>query len=94
LKNKERLLASPNLRLMFKEQFVSPLILRHLTYNTISVNLFKRHSMTSDFVIKSSHLQEAEFILLEVMDCCLVIYQPYRPLVQLASVSIFQATLY
>lgn len=43
--------------------------------------------MTSDFVIKSSHLQEAEFILLEVMDCCLVIYQPYRPLVQLINVS-------
>ncbi|KAI6175296.1 Cyclin-C [Aphelenchoides bicaudatus] len=46
-------------------------------------NLFKRYSMTTEFVIKSSHLQEAEFILLEVMDCCLVVYQPYRPLVQL-----------
>jgi len=29
-----------------------------------------------------SQVQEAEFFLLEMMDCCLIVYHPYRPLVQ------------
>jgi len=36
----------------------------------------------TDVVIKAQHLAEAEFYLLEIMDCCLVVYHPYRPLVQ------------
>uniref|UniRef100_A0A1I7YHZ2 Cyclin-C n=1 Tax=Steinernema glaseri TaxID=37863 RepID=A0A1I7YHZ2_9BILA len=28
-------------------------------------------------------MQEAEFFLLEILDCCLVVYHPYRPLMQM-----------
>lgn len=36
--------------------------------------------------IKTAFLEEAEYILLEVMDCCLIVYQPYRPLLQIINV--------
>ncbi|VDN58428.1 unnamed protein product [Dracunculus medinensis] len=31
-----------------------------------------------DLVIRVQNIQEAEFILLEIMDCCLMVYHPYR----------------
>ena len=40
----------------------------------------------TDIGIKIQTMQDAEFILLEVMDCCLVVYQPYRPLQQFVPV--------
>ncbi|KAL1243811.1 Cyclin-C [Trichinella nativa] len=36
-----------------------------------------------DFPYRLNHIHEAEFFLLEMMDCCLIVYHPYRPLVQL-----------
>lgn len=39
-----------------------------------------------DVYVKVSNLEEAEYILLEVMDCCLIVYQPYRPLLQIINV--------
>lgn len=38
-------------------------------------NIFKQ-----DYPYKAHHIQECEFILLEMMDCCLIVYHPYRPL--------------
>ena len=38
-------------------------------------NIFKQ-----DYPYKAVHIQECEFILLEMMDCCLIVYHPYRPL--------------
>lgn len=35
-----------------------------------------------EFPYKMSHILECEFYLLEAMDCCLILYHPYRPLVQ------------
>lgn len=35
-----------------------------------------------EFPYRSQMILECEFFLLENMDCCLVIFQPYRPLVQ------------
>ena len=35
-----------------------------------------------DFPYRTPHILECEFYLLENMDCCLVVFQPYRPLVQ------------
>jgi len=35
-----------------------------------------------DFPYRSNSILECEFYLLENMDCCLVVFQPYRPLVQ------------
>eukprot|EP00057_Strongylocentrotus_purpuratus_P010524 XP_011664998.1 PREDICTED: cyclin-C-like [Strongylocentrotus purpuratus] len=35
------------------------------------------------YTIKS--ILECEFYVLEIMDCCLIVYHPYRPLIQYAS---------
>lgn len=35
-----------------------------------------------DFPYRANSILECEFYLLENMDCCLVVFQPYRPLVQ------------
>uniref|UniRef100_A0A915IDD3 Cyclin-like domain-containing protein n=1 Tax=Romanomermis culicivorax TaxID=13658 RepID=A0A915IDD3_ROMCU len=35
-----------------------------------------------DFPYRMQHIFEAEFFLLEQMDCCLIIYHPYRSLLQ------------
>lgn len=36
----------------------------------------------ADFPYKINHVLECEFYLLEMMDCCLILYHPYRPLTQ------------
>jgi hypothetical protein len=48
----------------------------------------KRYPYMTDVHVKTAYLEEAEYILLEVMDCCLIVYQPYRPLLQIINVSI------
>lgn len=35
-----------------------------------------------EYGYRVSHLHECEFYLLELMDCCLIVYHPYRPLLQ------------
>uniref|UniRef100_H2YLX5 Cyclin-C n=1 Tax=Ciona savignyi TaxID=51511 RepID=H2YLX5_CIOSA len=40
------------------------------------------YAFPSEFNYRIHHVWECEFYLLELMDCCLVIYHPYRPLVQ------------
>ena len=35
-----------------------------------------------DFPYKPQQIMECEFILLEMLDCCLVVFHPYRPLTQ------------
>lgn len=35
-----------------------------------------------EYPYKIQHIWECEFFLLEVMDCCLILYHPYRPLIQ------------
>lgn len=37
-----------------------------------------------EYPYRIQNVLECEFFLLELMDCCLVLYQPYRPLVQYA----------
>lgn len=37
----------------------------------------------ADFPYRIQHVFEAEFFLLEQMDCCLIVYHPYRSLLQL-----------
>lgn len=39
------------------------------------------HAYTQEFPYRIQNVLECEFYLLEMMDCCLVLYQPYRPLV-------------
>lgn len=38
-----------------------------------------------EYPYKIQHIWECEFYLLEVMDCCLILYHPYRPLIQFVS---------
>lgn len=38
-----------------------------------------------EFPYKITHVLECEFFLLEMMDCCLVMYHPYRPLMHYVS---------
>ena len=40
------------------------------------------YAYQQEFPYRANHILECEFYLLENMDCCLVVYQPYRPLVQ------------
>lgn len=38
-----------------------------------------------EYPYKIQHIWECEFYLLEVMDCCLILYHPYRPLISFIS---------
>ncbi|KAK2726163.1 cyclin-C-like [Artemia franciscana] len=42
------------------------------------------YAFQQEFPYRANHILECEFYLLENMDCCLVVYQPYRPLLQYA----------
>nr|CAD7393767.1 unnamed protein product [Timema cristinae] len=41
------------------------------------------YAYTQEFPYRTNHILECEFYLLENLDCCLIVYQPYRPLMQL-----------
>lgn len=45
---------------------------------TVVKNKFA-YAYTQEFPYQIKHIQECEFFLLETMDCCLVLYHPYRP---------------
>ena len=52
------------------------------------VQVFKSkfsYAFPNEFPYRSSNISECEFYLLELMDCCLIVYHPYRPLLQFAS---------
>ena len=57
------------------------------TCSTVIKNKFSYAYPQQDFPYRSNHILECEFFLLENMDCCLVVFQPYRPLVQYCQVS-------
>ncbi|XP_018671721.2 cyclin-C-like [Ciona intestinalis] len=40
------------------------------------------YAFPNEFNYRIHHVWECEFYLLELMDCCLVVFHPYRPLVQ------------
>lgn len=40
------------------------------------------YAYPQEFPYRTNHVLECEFYLLENMDCCLVVYQPYRPVIQ------------
>lgn len=41
------------------------------------------YAYNQEFPYRTNHILECEFYLLENLDCCLVVFQPYRPLLQL-----------
>ncbi|CAG2054558.1 unnamed protein product [Timema podura] len=52
------------------------------TCQTVVKNKFN-YAYTQEFPYRTNHILECEFYLLENLDCCLIVYQPYRPLMQL-----------
>ncbi|XP_074597825.1 cyclin C isoform X2 [Brevipalpus obovatus] len=40
------------------------------------------HTFPQEFPYRINHVLECEFFLLELMDCCLILYHPYRPLLR------------
>lgn len=38
------------------------------------------YAYRQEFPYRNNHILECEFYLLENLDCCLIVYQPYRPL--------------
>lgn len=52
------------------------------TCSTVIKNKFAYAYPGQDFPYRANNILECEFYLLENMDCCLVVFQPYRPLVQ------------
>jgi len=51
------------------------------TCQTVVKNKFS-YAFPQEFPYRINHVLECEFYLLEMMDCCLVLYHPYRPLLQ------------
>uniref|UniRef100_A0A8D8RH97 Cyclin-C n=1 Tax=Cacopsylla melanoneura TaxID=428564 RepID=A0A8D8RH97_9HEMI len=41
------------------------------------------YAYAQEFPYRTNHILECEFYLLEHLDCCLIVFQPYRPLLQL-----------
>ncbi|KAJ8919631.1 hypothetical protein NQ315_006157 [Exocentrus adspersus] len=52
------------------------------TCQTVIKNKFS-YAYTQEFPYRTNNILECEFYLLENLDCCLIVYQPYRPLLQL-----------
>lgn len=52
------------------------------TCQTVIKNKFS-YAYQQEFPYRTNHILECEFYLLENLDCCLIVYQPYRPLLQL-----------
>lgn len=46
---------------------------------TVVKNKFS-YAYPQEFPYRITHVLESEFYLLELMDCCLILYHPYRPL--------------
>ena len=51
------------------------------TCQTVIKNKFS-YAYPNEFPYRINHVLECEFYLLELMDCCLILYHPYRPLLQ------------
>jgi len=51
------------------------------TCQSVLKNKFS-YAYSTEFPYRNHQILECEFYLLENMDCCLIVYQPYRPLIQ------------
>lgn len=54
------------------------------TCQTVIKNKFS-YAYSQEFPYRTNHILECEFYLLENLDCCLIVFQPYRPLLQLVN---------
>ncbi|XP_069105328.1 cyclin-C-like [Argopecten irradians] len=63
------------------------------TCQTVVKNKFS-HAYPQEYPYRINSVLECEFFLLEMMDCCLVLYHPYRPLTEYFSDIGHEDTLY
>lgn len=57
---------------MANKNFHTGLLLLYVFFPILSIFIF--------LIFRSNQISECEFYLLENLDCCLIVYQPYRPL--------------
>ena len=52
----------------------------HCAYDLSHVSVKNKlaYAYAAEFPYRNNHILECEFYLLENLDCCLVVYQPYR----------------
>ncbi|KAK1888838.1 Cyclin-C [Dissostichus eleginoides] len=55
---------------------------RNLELSTSVLKTRFSYAFPKEFQYRMNHILECEFYLLELMDCCLIVYHPYRPLLQ------------
>ena len=60
---------------------LSSYLIFHLIFHHPVKNKFL-YAFPNEFPYRIQHVLECEFFLLELMDCCLILYHPYRPLIQ------------
>lgn len=83
LKSCDPLLLAPTcIYLASKVEESGPISNTRLTTAVKNVVKSKFSHAFTDFQYHISQVWECEFYLLELLDCCLVVYHPYRPLVQ------------
>lgn len=63
------------------------------TCQTVVKNKFS-HAYPQEYPYRINSVLECEFFLLEMMDCCLVLYHPYRPLTEYFKELAHEETLY
>lgn len=49
----------------------------------LAVKVNFKYAYNQEFPYRPNQILECEFYLLENLDCCLIVYQPYRPLLQM-----------
>ena len=64
------------------ETFSATIYLLLITVNFTVKSKFN-YAYPQEFPYRANHILECEFYLLENMDCCLVVYQPYRYNIQI-----------
>lgn len=67
--------------------YVSVIVILFTVFSTILLFVVVKNKLnyayTQEFPYRTNHILECEFYLLENLDCCLIVFQPYRPLLQL-----------
>lgn len=69
--------------IFFSFGFVSIVFTLFARFSLQCQNVIKNkfsYAYQQEFPYRSNHILECEFYLLENLDCCLIVYQPYRPL--------------
>uniref|UniRef100_A0A8C7MRW6 Cyclin C n=1 Tax=Oncorhynchus kisutch TaxID=8019 RepID=A0A8C7MRW6_ONCKI len=61
---------------------IDPVLMAPTLFLFCTVKTRFSYAFPKEFPYRMNHVLECEFYLLELMDCCLIVYHPYRPLLQ------------